>query len=85
MMATEPMNRYVGSANAFDDSATPRRFTAISRITHTSAISTRHMCSCGKRGDEVVDAGRHRHGNREHVVDEQGRRHDEPGVFAQIA
>lgn len=34
------MNRYVGTANAVPDSLTPRRFTAISKMTATTATVT---------------------------------------------
>lgn len=47
MTAIEPMNTYVGSANARDASRTPRRFiTTISNTTPT-ANSTRQGSSCG--------------------------------------
>ena len=47
MTKTLPMNRYVGTANAFDDSLTPRRFTAARMMTKSTAISTRNGLSSG--------------------------------------
>ena len=37
-----------------------------------------------QRGDDVVDAGGHRHGDGEHVVDEQGGCDDEAGLLAEV-
>ena len=44
---TLPMNRYVGIANAFDDSLTPRRLMAASTMTNAIASSTRNGSSSG--------------------------------------
>ena len=39
---------------------------------------------CRDGRDDVVDTGCHRHRDRQHVVDQQRRRHDQSGLFAEV-
>ena len=48
MTPTEPMNTYVGTANARDASRTPRRFITTMSTTKPTASSTRHGSRTGR-------------------------------------
>ena len=81
---TEAMNAYVGSANAYPDSRTPRRLTSTSSTSTDEAESdrVRRKLGNGRRDGEHARGDRHRGG--QDVVGEERGGGDEPGGGAEV-
>ena len=79
------MKTYVGIANAVPDSRTPRRFIAVSSSDRDDR--DRDLVALASDGDRrrgVLRGRRDRHGDGEHVVDQQRAGHGQAGGRAEV-
>ena len=74
----------MGSANRSPDSRTPRRLTSMITRMQPSASATLWLRERRRRRGDREDAGRDRHGHRQHVVGEQRRAGDEARQRAEV-